>query len=74
MTATSYKEINFEDHIEESLLARGYNKRISDDYDKDLCLIPDELLTFLKSSQPREYEKLEKQYGSDTDTKFLNRE
>lgn len=73
MTARSYKEINFEDHIEESLLARGYNKRLPDEYDKDLCLITDEILAFIKSSQPREYEKLENQYGSDIDIKLLQR-
>lgn len=73
MTATTYKEINFEDHIEASLLAKGYNKRLSDEYDKDLCLIPEELLSFVKSSQPDEYKQLELQYGTDTDSKLVRR-
>ncbi len=73
MTATTYKEINFEDHIEASLLAKGYNKRLSDEYDKELCLIPEELLSFVKYSQPEEYKLLEIQYGTDTDSKLLRR-
>ena len=73
MTPQSYLEKDFEEHIEEHLLNSGYHKKDSDDFDKDLCLIPDEVIRFIKSTQPEEYEKLEKQHGSDTPHKLCYR-
>ncbi len=70
MTPTTYREQDFEEHIEEHLLNSGYYKQESDNYNKDLCLISEELLQFVKATQPKEYEKLEKQYGSSTPEKF----
>jgi type I restriction enzyme R subunit len=72
MSATHYKEQDFEEHVVEHLTdkKRGdgrYVQRDSSDYDKDLCLIPDELIEFVKSTQPKEYEKLQRQYGDETD-------
>jgi type I restriction enzyme R subunit len=69
----NYREQNFEDHIEEHLLNSGYKKRLSTDYDKDLCLIPAEALHFVQSTQPNEYAKLEQQYGADTAQKLCER-
>ena len=46
----------------DSHLSKGKN----DAYNKILCLIPEEILAFLQSTQPKEVEKLEKQYGADT--------
>ncbi len=73
MTPLSYKEQNFEDHIEEHLLNSGYHKRLSGDYDKNLFLIPNEVIKFIQSTQPKEYEKLKRQYGSDTPNKLCYR-
>jgi type I restriction enzyme, R subunit len=69
----SYKEINFEEHIEAHLLASGYYKRAPENYDKDLCLLPDEILAFIRSTQPKPLKRLEKQYGSDTSRKLVER-
>jgi type I restriction enzyme R subunit len=69
----NYREQNFEDHIEEHLLHSGYIKRLSTDYDKDLCLIPAETLRFIQDTQPQEYQKLEQQYGADTPQKLCER-
>ena len=66
----TYTEQNFEDHIEEYLLNSGYEKQKPEDYDKDLCLITEEVINFIKSSQPKEYERIERQYGSDTPKKL----
>ena len=68
----NYKEQDFETHIVEHLTdkARGdgqYVQRDSSDYDKDLCLIPDEVIAFVKATQPKAYEKLQRQYGEETD-------
>ncbi|MDE0300805.1 MAG: hypothetical protein OXN17_19370 [Candidatus Poribacteria bacterium] len=47
----TYTETNFEDHIEERLNKSGYRSLYSSDYDKSACLIPDELLRFIRDSQ-----------------------
>lgn len=73
MTPLSYKERDFEEHIEEHLLNSGYQKRPPEDYDKELCLIPDEVIHFIKSTQPKEYERLQMQYGTDTPNKLCYR-
>ena len=71
--AGTYREMDFESHIEESLLASGYHKRQSDDYDKDLCLNSNELIQFLQTTQPESFSELEKQYGTQTDQKLIAR-
>jgi len=70
MTPKNYTEQDFEEHIEEYLLNSGYHKKQSEDFDKDLCLLPDEVVQFIKSSQSKQYENLQKQYGGDTDSKL----
>lgn len=70
---TNYKEINFEEHIESHLLNSGYRKRLLEEYDKSLCLIPDEVIQFTQSTQPKAFAQLEKQYGADTAQKLLER-
>ena len=69
----TYTETNFEDHIEERLNQSGYRSLSPADYDKYACLIPDELLRFIRESQPEEYRKLEYQHGTQTSEKLLNR-
>ncbi|GAB4548440.1 MAG: DEAD/DEAH box helicase family protein [Anaerolineales bacterium] len=70
---TNYREMNFEEHIESHLLNSGYHKRAPEEYDKALCLIPAEVVQFIQATQPKEFEKLEKQYGADAATKLLER-
>ncbi|HLP47397.1 MAG TPA: type I restriction endonuclease, partial [Candidatus Kapabacteria bacterium] len=69
----NYLEENFENHIEEHLLNSGYRKKLSQDYDKDLCLIPTETIQFIKAAQPNEFQNLQKQYGPDVEQKLLQR-
>ena len=68
-----YTEKDFEDHIEAHLLASDYRQRVTDDYDKELCLIPAEVVAFIQATQPKEYEKLEQQYGAETGAKLCYR-
>jgi type I restriction enzyme, R subunit len=72
MSPSTYLEQDFEAHIEQHLLNFGYHKRLPEDYDKELCLIPDEVIRFIKSTQPKEYENLQKQYGQNTDQKICS--
>jgi len=73
MTPQKYTEQNFEEHIEEQLLSSGYKKREPEEYDVGMCLIPEDVLGFIKATQPKPYENLEKQYGAETDEKLLYR-
>ena len=69
----TYTERKFEDHIEYELVESGYKSRTTDSYNKDLCSIPDDLIGFIKDTQPKQYEKLENQYGPQTEEKLLKR-
>lgn len=61
-----YKEINFEDAIEASLLAAGgYIKGSDADYDRELALFPDFLFEFLESTQAAILSKLQSQVKAD---------
>ena len=69
----TYTEQRFEEHIEAHLNRSGYRSLQSADYDKSLCLIPNETLQFIQDTQPKTYQRLERQYGTDTPVKLLDR-
>ena len=69
----TYQEKDFEDHIEAHLNRSGYRSRRTVHYNKRLCLIHDETLQFIRDTQPKEYEKLERQYEEKTPINLLNR-
>ena len=69
----SYKEIDFEEHIESHLLACGYRRCLPTDYDKDVCLLAEETLAFIQATQPKAFEQLEKQYSAETGAKLVER-
>ena len=75
-------EKRYEKHIEDEL------KKLIDDglqfrskihkkddtwYNKDLCSVTDELIVFLKTSQPEVYKKLSDKYGDSVNKKILIR-
>lgn len=66
-------EKNFESDIQAYLLENGYHSRTSNDYDKKLCLIPQDVLNFINATQPQEWQKYQTQYGDDAQTKLLQR-
>lgn len=76
--ADGTKERHFEQHIEQYLTSRHittydgrqlvsteYHSVPPSEYDKELCLIPSEVVAFLKDTQPKEYEKLITALGSE---------
>lgn len=75
--AAGTKEIHLEEHIVDYLTNVGqpeypeYRELSPSAYDKDLCLIPEDLLAFIKDTQPKKYEALCVQYGANTDTKIV---
>ncbi|RKU16585.1 restriction endonuclease subunit R [Candidatus Poribacteria bacterium] len=69
----TYTETDFEDHIEHHLNQSGYRSLQSADYNKSLCLTPDEVLQFIQDTQPKEYLKLKRQSDGEIPLKLLNR-
>lgn len=51
----------------------GYRRRASADYDRELCLIPKDVIDFLVASQPREWRRLRRHRGPGHRDQFLAR-
>ena len=75
-------ERRYEEHIERelnSLLDDGLqfhskiHQRNDSWYDKDLCVVGDEFINFLKETQKETYDKLHKKYGENTNKNILKR-
>lgn len=75
--AEGTKELHFEEHIVKYLTKitqpefPEYTEKDKSYYDKTLCLIPEDLIDFIKDSQPKKYEALHAQYGANTDLKVV---
>ena len=72
-----FTELRFEEWIEKSLLDNGYTHSFTHSnenegrYDKDLCLGEEDVIEFIKDTQLDEYEKLQTQFDSSTDSHIL---
>lgn len=66
-------EKRFENHIEKHLNSIGFKSIKYNEYNRELCLLPKEFLSFIQDSQPEEYDKLTEQYGSSTDDIILKK-
>ncbi len=73
MIQTRCTERDFEEHIVRRLCESGYRAVSPDEYDRSLCLIPSQLMRFISETQPKSLEKLELQYGADTEAKLAKR-
>jgi type I restriction enzyme R subunit len=51
----------------------GYHQRSADQYDRERCLIPEDVISFVRASQPKAWEKLRKQYRDQTKDQFVKR-
>jgi len=51
----------------------GYRRRNPSDYDRGLCLLPQDLLDFLLATQAKEWEKLRQHHGAEVRERFLAR-
>ncbi|CAM2851665.1 type I restriction endonuclease [Helicobacter burdigaliensis] len=61
---TNYQERDLENFIESYLLENnGYIKRVSQNYDKTLCLDTELLISFLQSTQSKDLDELKKRLG-----------
>ena len=68
-----YKEIRFEQDIETFLLssAGGYQKGDLKKYDKDRAMDMETLISFVKVTQPKEWDRFERMTVSDVEKKFF---
>jgi type I restriction enzyme R subunit len=67
-------EEKFERDIELSLIIKNkFVKRTPSDFDPELCLDPDMLLDFIRTTQHEEWKKLKSRHGEDVKEKFLDR-
>ncbi|MCT4588810.1 MAG: type I restriction endonuclease [Carboxylicivirga sp.] len=72
--ATGTSEIHFEEHIENYLVneVKEYHVVSPEEYNKDLCVIPSEIIAFVKDTQLEKYKALQEQYGADVDMQIVS--
>ncbi len=68
-----HTEATFESAIIEHLTSNGWQQGHSDDFNKDLALDKKALLSFIQSSQAKEWDKLKSYYKDETENKFIQR-
>ena len=74
MTDFDYKEKRFEQDIEEYLTTHGgYIKGDPKAFDRKLALDTETFLSFIKTSQPKTWERYEKIYGADSEKQLIDR-
>ena len=67
-------ERRFEAQIEHVLRNQhGYHKRLSQDYDRDHCLIPQDVISFIQGTQPEKWSALRAIHKDEAETLFLRR-
>ena len=73
MSGLKPTEAKFEEHIESHLKTVGYSSAHFSSYDRNLCLIRDQVIDFIQRTQPEKWESLKEIYGVDTENKVLGR-
>ena len=74
MTDFDHREKKLEEAIEHFLTTDGgYIKGSSNSFDKELSIETNTLLTFIKNTQPKEWDKYLAIYGSGSDKAFIDR-
>lgn len=74
MSDFDYKEKRFEQDIEEYLTTKGgYEKGNPKSFDRKLALDVNTFISFIKTSQPKAWERFEKIYGADSERQIIDR-
>lgn len=66
-----HKENVFETEIVESLCSGEWIEGESKGYDKELALYSEDVIAFVKATQPEQYEKFQKRHAKDTDVALV---
>jgi len=67
------KELTFQNEVIAQMVAGGWKKGNPEKYDRDLALYPEDVLGFVKESQPEEWKKFCGLYPNNPEQKFLER-
>lgn len=70
-TERVYSEASFESVIESHLLDHGYVPVDRSAFDASLAIFPEQVLSFIKETQPKEWEKLEALHGEKTGEQII---
>ena len=62
--------MKFEEYIEEHLVSHKYKTKHHSVYNPSKCLISEEVIIFIKKSQPEKWNKLCEVHGSDVENKI----
>lgn len=65
-------EAAFESVLFDSLIAGGYRNTSRDDFDRERAIFPDVVLDFIRSTQPKHWQKLEALHGDKTGERILH--
>ncbi|MCY3787893.1 MAG: type I restriction endonuclease [Gemmatimonadetes bacterium] len=66
MNQGRHTEAAFETVIEAHLLRNGYVRIEGEGFDRERAIFPDEILSFIRETQPKEWAKLERLHGDNT--------
>lgn len=64
---SKHKERQFQIEIVQHLTSHNYVEGDAQHYDRELALYPDDLISYIKTTQPQAYEKMQKREGAKTD-------
>ena len=68
-----HTEATFESAIIDHLVSNGWQEGNADNFNKELAFDKKAVLSFIQSSQPKEWEKLNSYYKEETENKFIQR-
>ena len=68
-----HTEDKFEETIEKQMLAKDWKKRQPKDFDRQRCILPNDVLDFILATQPKEFEKLENMQPGEAREGLLHR-
>lgn len=69
---SSTKELIFQDEIIDQMMDKGWVRGKSDSYDRERALYSQDALTFMQTTQPKEWRKFTKIYPTDTERHLLD--
>lgn len=69
----SHHEVHLEEYVVKKLVENGWVEGKSANYDQQRCLYSEDVITWVKKTQPDVFEKLQKLNGADTERVILNR-
>jgi type I restriction enzyme R subunit len=72
MSNNIHTESTFESAIIEHLTANGWHLGDTSDFSRDLAFDKKAVLSFIQSSQTKEWIKLQSYYKDDTESKFIS--